>query len=198
MMNSDRRNRLILVVLGTLAALAAIYSLGISSFRAQIDLERSKLQAVERKLQEQKTLVTQAGQMGQEAEQRAALLADLERRMPSGDIYFSLLARLELLGRQHGIRDLKLIRPTRSAQAVPTELAKLGYVGIRGGLQAVGHYEQIGLFVAALENELPFMRVTELRLDAVGGRILVEDEGSNPLGFQMMFDGCATEDAVLQ
>jgi Tfp pilus assembly protein PilO len=197
-MNPDRRNRLILVVLGTLAALAASYSLGITWFGAQIKLESSKLQAIERKLQEQENLEQLASRMGQAAEQRTVLLADLERRMPSGDVYYSLLARLEVLGRAHGIRDLKLVRPSRSAEAVPEELAKLGYVGIRGGLEAVGYYEQIGAFVAAFENELPFMRVTELRLDAVGSRIMVEDGDYYPLGFRMGFDGCATEAAVLQ
>jgi Tfp pilus assembly protein PilO len=194
-MNPDQRNRLILVVLGTLAALAASYSLGIAPLRAQIALERSKLQAVERKLQQQETLAQQAGAMGQEAEQRAALLAGLERRMPSGDVYYSLLARLELLAQKLGIRDLKLIKPTRAAQVVPTELANLGYVGMLGGLEAVGWYEQIGAFVAAFENELSFMQVTELRLDAVGARVLAGEEES--LAFRMTFEGCATGQAVL-
>jgi len=197
-MTSDQRNRLILVVLLTLAALAAVYSLGISWLGAQVGHERSRLNALQSKLEQQHALSVQASQMGQEGEERAALLADLERRMPSGDVYYSLLARLEVLSRAHGIRDLKLIRPTRSPAALSTELAKLGYAGVQGGVEAVGDYVQIGYFVAAFENELPFMRVTELRLDMIGARVLTEEEGFNPLGFVMLFEGCTTEQAVLQ
>jgi Tfp pilus assembly protein PilO len=197
-MTSDQRNRLILVVLLTLAALAAVYSLGISWLGAQVTLERSRLNALQSKLEQQHALSVQASQMGQEAEERAALLADLERRMPSGDVYYSLLARLEVLGRARGIRDLKLIRPTRSSTALSTELGNLGYMGVQGGVEAMGDYVQIGYFVAAFENELPFMRVTELRLDMIGARMLTEEDGVNPLVFTMLFEGCTTEQAVLQ
>jgi len=189
-MNADRRNRLILILLCTVAGLAVIYSAGMSRLWMMIQMEKDSEVAMLRKVAEQQEITKQAGALGEEAERRAELLSTLEQLMPSGDVYSWLLAEFEPLAAAQGVRDLKVGRPVRREEAISKAVLSRGYSAVSGSLSGAGHYREVGSFIAEVENRLPFMRLTQLTIDASRIGIAMAVQSERTLGFQMGYEVC--------
>jgi hypothetical protein len=194
-MNPDKRNQLILVILGAVAMVALVYTLGVSTLKGRIRDAKSKMEVTQRTLDLEALKSRSAALAVPEAKQREAFRQSLESKMPEGDVYSSLAARLEPISRALGIQDLALDRPGPATQCSPPGSA---YPGLSSSLSGSGSFWQIGEFVAAFENELPFLRITHLTLDAGGARVLVSGQEDPALGFILRFEGCARANSVFR
>jgi hypothetical protein len=194
-MNADKRNRLILLALGTVAVIALVYTLGVTPLKTRIADMKVKLATTQRTLDLEDLKARSATLAVPEAEERATTRARFESTMPEGDIYSSLVAKLEPMARAFGIDDMGIDRPGAALGSVPSGMP---FPGLAASLSASGTFWEVGGFLAAFENDYPFLRITQVALGASDSQILVADEDHPGVGFTVRFEGCARENSVFR
>jgi hypothetical protein len=194
-MDRDKRNQVVLVFLVAFVLAVTVHMTLVAWLQANVHLARERVMLVERTINLESGRAEEAMKALPLAGGRAELRHTLEVRMPGGDTYSSLYARLELLARRNGLHELALDRPTASAE--PTARV-LDYAGMSARLSGTADYAQAGLFVADFENDFPFFRLTELVLDATRPGFITSIEGPPPLGVEMAFEGCARPGSVFR
>jgi hypothetical protein len=188
-MDRDRRNRAILVVLMTVMAVAVLYSTVISWLANQIRQETRRLAESETRLQQLNDTMRDLADRSLKTDEDARLLKHWKSRLPQGPAYAWLLSELEPVAKTNGVTEFALGQVSSISLSVP---ADLGFSGVEGMLSGVGAYQQLGRFVADLENAFPFNEVASLNLDAfsAGTGVIAQEEEYPVLGMELKFRGC--------
>jgi Tfp pilus assembly protein PilO len=165
----DKRNQLLLVVLITAAALAAVF-LGLIRLQAdRIRRIQSDTQEAQNKLTQMQQRIRTADQLEQSLADAAQQLATLEDAMAAPqDQYAWILNTIRRFTLPYKI-EIPVVN-----QPVPGEtslLPKFPYQQASVSLSGTGHYHDIGRFLADLENQFPHFRLVNLSLDPVSSLI---------------------------
>jgi Tfp pilus assembly protein PilO len=165
-LSPEKRNKLIMVIVGTLALIGLVYFFLIGP---QID-ENRKLRAAtdskQARLQEIKRAIGAVGDDANKAVELAGKLQNAEADEASGDViawsYFTIQhfkagrhVDIATIG-QPIVSDMDLL-PNFPAKEIKFQITGSGY------------YSDIGKFIADLENMYPHLRVLNLDLDPVSG-----------------------------
>ena len=160
----EKRQHLILVVIGAVALLSAL-GLGLIKYQytclARLVQNRTD---VEVKLKQIQDAVRHADQFEAEAKSASQQLAEAETDLASGDLYswdINLLRQFKApyhveipqFGQIDGPKEVSLL------PAFPYKQATLTVAGS-------AHFHDLGLFLADLENKFPHIRVLNLSLDS--------------------------------
>jgi Tfp pilus assembly protein PilO len=175
-LSPEKRNQLILTMIGTLALVGAIYFFLIGPQKQ----ENYKLD------QETNTLRSKLAQINQTikvADVTAKNATDIEVRLrlaeadvATGDVFAWVFDALRQFKSGYQISIPNIGQPALSEVDL---LAGFPYKQISVSLQGTGFYHDIGKFVADLENKFPHMRVVNLSLEPAG------DQSSEKLSFRM-------------
>jgi Tfp pilus assembly protein PilO len=173
----EKRNCLILVIVGTLVVVGLIYYLLISPEQE----ERAKLQgnikdAQTRLLTIKKTIALAETNAAVEAT-TSELLNQAEADLVSGDLLswsYDLIRRLKA---GYHIDIPEIGQPSLSD---PDLVPSLPYKQIRVHIRGIGYYHDIGKFICDLENKNPHLRVLNLTLEPISQT----DTSSEKLAFQ--------------
>jgi len=159
----EKRNQLVLVVVGTLAVLGG---LGFGLIKAQKDgLARLAAQqvAAQAKLEEMQAALKRAPLVEATLAEASKALAVQEGSMASGDVYTWLFNTVRRFQKSYkvDIPQLSPVTATGPVNLVPEVTYKQATMQVAGS----AYYHDLGQFVAGLENAYPLLRVVNLYLE---------------------------------
>ena len=165
-LSKEKRNQLILVLVGT-AAVLSLLGLGLIRYqRAGLKQLAEKREAAEKKLKQMEAAVTHASQTSVDLAEAKKNLAAMEGDIASGDLYAWFLTTI-----RHFRAPYKVEIPTFSPIGPTSDvnlLANFPYKQTTLSIQGTAHYHDLGRFLADFENKFPHIRVSNLTLDLDG------------------------------
>ncbi len=174
----DKRNKLILVILGTLTLIGMVYFLLIDPQGKQNRDLAIKTSANLANFQNMEKSLKQSGAIAAKLQDISTLLGSAEADMASGDIFSWTYDTF----RQFKVN--RHVEITNIGQPVQTDVDMLPdfpYKQIKFIINGNGYFHDIGKFIADLENKFPHMRVVSLTIDSATG----PDAPSEQLSFRM-------------
>ena len=159
----EKRNRLILVVVGTLLAVGALYCLVISHQNENlVALANKKLdiQSNQRRILE---AIRRAGTIEADLAKAQKELAAAEADVASGDLYSWVINTLRQFKAAYkvNIPQFSPLGPVNEVNLIPHCAYKQACLSLVG----TAHFHDFGRFIADLENQFPHLRVVNLSLD---------------------------------
>jgi Tfp pilus assembly protein PilO len=179
-LSKEKRNQLVLVVLGTACVLLAVW-FGLIRFQQQSlsVLAQSKI-AAQQKLEMVKQAIESADLLEAQLGETQQRLSKVESTMASGDLYawtIDTLRRFKL-GYKVEIPQFSQIDGPKDMNM----LAGFPYKQANMTISGTAFYTDFGKFVADFENQFPYMRILNLSLEPVPALIGAERE---KLAFRM-------------
>lgn len=159
----EKRNQLILVVIGTLAVLGAI---GFGLIKFQYDnLKRlaDRQAAAEAKLKEMESAVKRSSLVESVYKQASESLAEKEAGMATGDIYSWMFGTVRRFQKGYKV-EIPQLSPI-SAQAAVNLLPNYPYKQATMQIGGTACFHDLGQFIADFENAFPLIRVANLTVE---------------------------------
>jgi Tfp pilus assembly protein PilO len=177
-LSAEKRNRLILVILGSIVLGATIWYGVVRTRNAQIEQSVNKLAAAKDKLEKAQNRVKQAEQIEADMEEASRRLKTIEEGMAPGTDLFSW--SYVLLDRARAGQELEVVEITRPQTNEVGVLPAFPYLAATFTVRGTAHYHDFGKFLADFENKFPYFytqnlslgTVPEAGLDAGAGRIV--------------------------
>ncbi len=176
----EKRNRLVLVALATLIAVAGLYFGLISRQNESLAHLAQKKAAAANKLQVVNDAIHQADRIKAELDEAKTTLAAAERDVASGDLYAWVINWLRQFKAPY-----KVEIPQFSQLGAPVDgnlLPNFPYKQTTLTVAGTAYFHDLGKFLAALENQFPHVRLVNLSLDANAPSASVQPE---TLSFKM-------------
>jgi hypothetical protein len=177
-LSPDKRNKLLMAIVGSIGAVSLIYFFLISpqiiqntKLKTTINTQNNQLELIQSTLRTAQTSAVAA-------DENSSNLAATEADIASGDLYAWTYDTIRKFKAGYQV-DIPAI-----GQPAPMEndlFASFPYKQIKFLLAGTGYYHDIGKFVAGLENKFPHMRVINLTLEPAGG----PDATTDKLSFRM-------------
>ena len=161
--SKEKRNQLILVILGTLVVLSA---LGFGLVKAQYDklvslgVKKAEAQVQLKKMEE---AVKRAEMVEGVLAQAKQALADKEAGIATGDLYSWMYGNLRRFQKSY-----KVEIPQLSPMSAPAEVNLIPNFPYKQAMMQVGgtaNYHDLGQFIADFENAFPLVRVVNLDVE---------------------------------
>ncbi|MCI0745274.1 MAG: hypothetical protein L0Y58_07705 [Verrucomicrobia subdivision 3 bacterium] len=161
----EKRDQLILIVIGTLAVVVGLW-FGV------IKLQGRKHTAIVKQITEQKDkvgnaerLVSSRDDLEKTLELNLLKLKSLESGMASGDMYSWLITTVN---RFRAGRKVDIPQFSREVTTEVGVLPKFPYKAALFHVRGTAHYHELGKFIADFENEFPFIRIQNIDLEPAG------------------------------
>ena len=178
----EKRDRLILVCLGTLALTAGLYYGLISTQQRSMQEMAKKQFEWEVKLNNAQRLANNTDKIEKELEANRSRLDAIESTMPSGDIYSWIILNVNTFKENYRI-DIP-----QFSREVPSDVgmfAKFPYRAAVFNLRGTAHFHDFGRFVADFENAFPYMRIQNIELDPASASNASAQAEQEKLAFKM-------------
>jgi hypothetical protein len=166
-LSKEKRDKVMLVALGTGAVLAALYLLVVSGQRAaladyatRIDSEKQKLEKAERWLRMASAIETRLGTIQQD-------LVGKQENMAPVDKFKWFYNTLESALVRHKVRLVDITRDPELGEV--GVLPKFPYRAATFGVKLLASFHEYGAFLAEFENQFPYMRVQNLQIEPETG-----------------------------
>lgn len=157
----EKRDKLILAVMGSVAGVVGIWfgliesqQAGLRSKAKLLAETQGKLQTVQRELR-----LTEGFKATLDSIQRQ--IQGMEAKMPTGDVYRWAIRSITSL--QTNNVEIANLEPPRIGES--TILPKVPYKTALLSVNGTAYYHDFGRFLASLENSFPHMRLQRLELD---------------------------------
>jgi hypothetical protein len=160
----EKRNQLLLVVMGTLAVLGAL-GFGLIKFQYENLAGYARRQvAAEGKLQEMENAVKRRELVKSVFAQASQALAEQEVTMASGDLYAWMYGTVRKFQKGYPKVDVPQLSPV-SAPVPVNLLPAFPYSQVTMQIGGTAYFHDLGQFVADFENEFPLIRVVNLSVE---------------------------------
>lgn len=173
----EKRDRLILVAIGTLAMIAGLYW-------GVVRVQRQTLVALAEKHSEEETKVSNAQRLASStAELKANLevvnekLKAIESTMPSGDMYSWIILTINSF-KENGGYKVDIPQFSREVSSEVGIMAKFPYRAAVFHVRGTAFFHDFGRFVADFENTFPYMRIQNIDLEPSAGSSGTRDGAS--------------------
>lgn len=158
----EKRDRLLLLAIGTVAVLAGLYYGLISTQKKSLEEIVQKQVEQENKLNNGQRLANSTPQIQKSLEESLAKLKSIESTMASGDMYSWMILTVNTFKENYKVEIPQFSRE------VPSEVgmfAKFPYKAAVFHLRGTAFYHDFGKFVADFENAFPYLRIQNIELD---------------------------------
>lgn len=177
-LSKEKKQQLLLVVIGTLGVLVGIWFGLISWEQRHITRLSSERDATRTKLKGMTDTLKRAAQTTAELDKATQTLQDAESQMASGDLYLWIINTVRNFKAGHPRVEIPqystiLVGDTSLLPKFPYKQATLTIAGR-------AYYHDLGSFIADFENKFPYIRVQNLEMQPVAG-----DNYSEKLTFRM-------------
>lgn len=180
-LSPDKRNKLILVVMATLALIGLVYFFLIGPQNEQNRILATKTSDELSSLDHIKKTIKQADATATTADDIAVVLSRAEDDTAKGDVF---AWTYDTIRQFKGNRHIEINTIGQPVQSDVDILANFPYKQIKFQIIGTGYYHDLGKFVADLENKFPHMRIVTLSIDG-GGSPGSSDAASEKLSFRM-------------
>jgi len=163
-LSKDKRDRLILLIIGTIAIVVGLWYGVIRTRRERFEDSKSRRDAVVEKLERARTRINQAAKVQADLESATKKLRAIEETMAPGvDLYSWAIQLLEKARVGHEINIIDVARPSKGEVGL---LAQFPYEAANFSVRGAAYYHDFGRFLADFENRFPYFRVQNLLLGA--------------------------------
>ena len=159
----EKRNKLILVGMGTFLVAGAFYSLVISQQNQNLVLLADKKVEVQASQRRVLDAIRRAGATEADLATAQKALAEAEADIASGDLYSWTINTLRPFKAAHKV-NIPQFGPLGAVTEVDL-LPGFPYKQASLSLASTAHFHDLGRFLADLENQFPHFRVVNLSLD---------------------------------
>ena len=160
--SKEKRNRLLLVLLGTVASIAGLYYGVIATQRKSIEAIGLRYIEQENKLTGAERLAGNISQFQKNLETTTERLKTIEGSMASGDMYSWVILTINTFKENHRV-DIP-----QFSREIPMEVGMFPNFPYRAAafhLRGTAHFHDFGRFVADFENSFPYMRIQNIELE---------------------------------
>lgn len=161
-LSKDKRDRLILTCIGTVAAVAGLYYSVLSSQSSSLETFAKKQQEQRAKLENAERLVGKAASIKKDLENATAKLKAIESTMATGDMYSWVILTVNSFKESYKI---DIPQFSREVPVTVGMYAKFPYRAVAFHVRGSAFYHELGRFVADFENAYPYMRIQNLELE---------------------------------
>jgi hypothetical protein len=162
----DKRNRYLLLALGTAGVVIALYSFQVQPLRTRLKAAREQIAQNQAKLQNSRRTVAFANQITNEFNLAQDKQKAIEQIMAHGDLYRWVINTFLGLQSQHNVEFTEFSQPVVTDWEIPPKIA---YKGVVFTVSGTASYHEFGLFLAGFENRFPYMRLQSLNLEPATG-----------------------------
>jgi Tfp pilus assembly protein PilO len=174
----EKRDRLILVIVGTIGMLFVVFFVlihpqydTIGQIRDQTESKRNQLLVIEKDIKNLDAVTAQQSEL-------AYSVAHAEDGMVSGDPYSWMFDTLRNFKSRYKI---DFAPPSQPVISDVDLLPKFPYKQLKVSVTGTAYYHDLGKFIADFENTFPHIRITNLTVDTGGATA----EGGEKLAFRM-------------
>ncbi len=176
-LSKDKRNQLILVLIGTLGVIALMWSELIQPRYAALDRVVASQSAAVKKLDGIQTAIKHAGNTATELTNITQTLADAENDMASGDLYSWTYNTIRLFKAQYQVDIPEIGHP----DVGPVDLLpSFPFKQVKFSITGTAYYHDLGKFIADFENTYPHIRMVNLLIQPAD-----TTDGAEKLSFRM-------------
>src|SRR5262245_19075431 len=178
----EKRDRLILIALGTIAIMVGLYYGAISSQSRRLDaLAKMKIEQ-EGKFSGAQRIASSMSQFQTNFETLQSKLKAIESTMASGDMYSWVILTV------NNFKETYKVEIPQFSREVPGEVGMFGKYPYKAAvfhIRGTAFYHDFGRFVADFENTFPFMRIQNVELEPAGGNNVSKADNPEKLAFKM-------------
>lgn len=176
----EKKQHLLLVVIGTLGVLVGIWFGLISWQQSRLSKLASEVDARRSELADMTDTINQSTTIRLALQEQRKQLEAAEAQMASGDLYEWIISAIRGFKGRHPRVEIPnystiLVGETTLLPEFPYQQATLTVAG-------KAYYHDLGRFIADLENEFPYIRVQNLQLEPVG---VMDGSDAGRLSFRM-------------
>jgi len=178
----EKRDRLILVAMGTVTIVVGLYYAVIVSQRKTLASVAKKKAEQENKFSGAQRLAGSVDHFRKDLDASAARLKAIESTMASGDMYSWIILTV------NSFKENYQVDIPQFSREVPGEVGMYGSFPYRAAIfhiRGTAFYHDFGRFVADFENTFPFMRIQNIELEPSGGSNASKSDHTEKLAFKM-------------
>jgi hypothetical protein len=164
-LSKDKRDKLVLTCLGILGVLGVLYTFVLGAQKDTLNTLENQISSTGAKLAKAEALVRGAGTIETRLVQSKTLLeAKQENMAPQGQYYYWFLQLLDLFRKKEGFETNFILDLTQPEFTEVGLLPKFPYKAASFGVRLNGRFQEVGRFIADIENTYPYFRVQNIRL----------------------------------
>jgi hypothetical protein len=162
-LSKEKRNQLIMILLGTAGVIAALWFLVIGAQRDKVREIDGKITATTAQIEKVQQVKKAAGRIATELAEDQARLTQIESTMPSGDWYLWVNTTLRKFNTPSYRVEIPVIGAPVASSV--TLLPDFPYNQLSVAVNGTAYYDDLGKFLADFENQFPCMRIENLNLE---------------------------------
>ena len=164
-LSKDRRDKLILISFAVVAVIGVLYVFVLGAQQDKLHVLGSQISAAKTKLGTAERLVKSADNIEASLTQLKQELETHEKDMaPTGQYYYWFLKTLEEFRKKEGLENSFVVDITQPEFGDVGVLPKFPYRAATFTVHVNGHFQDLGRFLADLENEFPYFRVLNVQV----------------------------------
>ena len=187
-LTKEKRDRLILVALGTIMLIVALWY-GLISAQKKSIVEIALLTEQQKtKVSNAERLVHSTGQIQKDLEITSQKLKSIEDTMASGDMYSWIIQTVNNFLTAKNYRAERKVDIPQFSREVPAEvgvLTKFPYKAAIFNVRGTAYFHDFGKFLADFENSFPYIRVQNLELESAASTSATTTSDPEKLAFKM-------------
>src|SRR5437667_5663009 len=181
-LSKEKRDRLVLIALGTVACMVALYYVVIKTQQKTRAKIAKEIIDEQNKVDNAQRLISSTADLQKKLDGSLRDLRTIEDGMASGDMYSWIITTINKFR-----ADRKVDIPQFSRE-VPTEvgvLPKFPYRAALFNVRGTAYFHDFGKFIADFENAFPFIRIQNLELEAAASSSATSTGDPEKLAFRM-------------
>ncbi|SRR5581483_458606 len=177
-LSKEKKEQILMVSAGTLAALALVWFFLISPENVSVDKKKNDVAKLQRQLNDMTEAINKADATADELNKDIAALTQAESDMASND---PNAWAYDLI--RHFKENYKVDIAVNGGTSIGDVdlIPNFPYRQLKVSVSGTAYYHDLGEFIAAFENTYPHIRLTNLSIDPVGG----VGDSSEKLSFRM-------------
>ena len=178
----EKRDRLILIALGTVVCMAALWYVVIKAQQNTLKKIAKETLDQQNKVDNAQRLVGATTEIQKKLDGSVQELKTIEESMASGDMYSWVITTV------NKFRADRKVEIPQFSREVPTEvgvLPKFPYHAALFNVRGTAYFHDLGKFLADFENSFPYIRVQNLELEPASASSATSTGDAEKLAFRM-------------
>jgi hypothetical protein len=168
-LSKEKRDKLILAIVGVLGALGVLHTFVLGSQQDQLAAYRLQILSIKDKVGKAERLVKSEELVARNLEEsRQALAARTSDMSQQAQAHYRFLKLLDEQRRKQGLPSSFITEITPPEFQDVGLLPQFPFRAASFGVRVSGHFAEIGRFIADLENNFPYFRVQLVRMAPAG------------------------------
>lgn len=182
-LTTDKRNKLIMVAVGTLALVLGLWFTLIEGQKASIAKLARRNAEEKQKLESALKLLATRSEIDGRLEKVTTKLRSIEQEMVKGDMYDWVIQTMKTFKAPYK-EHIEIPNFSREVLGEVQMFPKFPYRAALYNIRGTAYYHDLGRFVADFENRFPFIRVQNLELEPASSSSATATEDAEKLAFK--------------